>query len=181
MEIHLRYFFDCEFIEDGSTIDLISIGVVAEDGREFYAESQDADLFKASPWVKDNVLPHLWSRQKDKSNGNKWTRDGGQGGFLSRADIRRGLEQFCSVDGKPEFWGYYSAYDHVALCQLFGTMMDLPNGWPYYTKDLRQFLDSFGLQDVKQPDSDIHNALEDARWIAATWKRWRLDGIQKPE
>lgn len=30
----MRYFLDCEFIEDGRTIDLISIGIVAEDGRE---------------------------------------------------------------------------------------------------------------------------------------------------
>src|ERR1041384_3244006 len=28
-----RYFFDTEFIEDGVTIDLVSIGVIDEDGR----------------------------------------------------------------------------------------------------------------------------------------------------
>ncbi|MBA3574969.1 MAG: 3'-5' exoribonuclease, partial [Pseudonocardiales bacterium] len=33
----MRFFYDCEFIEDGLTIDLVSIGVVDEDGREFYA------------------------------------------------------------------------------------------------------------------------------------------------
>ena len=38
-----RYFYDCEFIEDGRTIELISIGVVAEDGREFYAVSTEFD------------------------------------------------------------------------------------------------------------------------------------------
>lgn len=31
----MRYFYDTEFIEDGHTIELISIGVVAEDGREY--------------------------------------------------------------------------------------------------------------------------------------------------
>ena len=35
----MKYFYDTEFIEDGSTIELISIGVVAEDGREYYAVS----------------------------------------------------------------------------------------------------------------------------------------------
>ena len=29
----MRYFYDTEFIEDGRTIELISIGVAAEDGR----------------------------------------------------------------------------------------------------------------------------------------------------
>jgi len=35
----VRFFYDCEFIEDGRTIDLVSIGVVDEEGREFYAVS----------------------------------------------------------------------------------------------------------------------------------------------
>lgn len=29
----MRFWFDTEFIENGHTIDLISIGIVAEDGR----------------------------------------------------------------------------------------------------------------------------------------------------
>ncbi|HET7322728.1 MAG TPA: hypothetical protein VFJ06_00160 [Halococcus sp.] len=33
----VRFFYDTEFIDNGRIIDLISIGVVAEDGREFYA------------------------------------------------------------------------------------------------------------------------------------------------
>ncbi len=47
-----RYFYDCEFIEDGRTIDLVSIGVVAEDGREFYAVSTEFDPARAVPWVR---------------------------------------------------------------------------------------------------------------------------------
>ena len=38
-----RYFYDCEFIEDGRTVDLVSIGVVDEHGREFYAVSTEFD------------------------------------------------------------------------------------------------------------------------------------------
>lgn len=41
----------------------------------------------------------------------------------------------------PQFYGYYSAYDHVALCWLFGKMIDLPKGFPMYTIDLKQVLD----------------------------------------
>jgi hypothetical protein len=39
----VKYFYDCEFLEDGKTIDFISIGIVAEDGREFYAVSNEFD------------------------------------------------------------------------------------------------------------------------------------------
>ena len=42
-----RYFYDCEFIEDGQIIDLISIGVVDEQGREFYAISTGFDPARA--------------------------------------------------------------------------------------------------------------------------------------
>ena len=55
----MRYFYDCEFIEDGTTIDLVSVGVVAEDGREFYAVSTEFDSSTAGPWVRRNVLPKL--------------------------------------------------------------------------------------------------------------------------
>lgn len=42
---------------------------------------------------------------------------------------------------QPEFYGYYSSYDHVVLCWLFGKMIDLPKGFPMYTIDLKQIFD----------------------------------------
>jgi len=55
----MKFWLDTEFIEDGKTIDLLSIGIVREDGQEYYAVSLDADWSKAGDWVKENVLPHL--------------------------------------------------------------------------------------------------------------------------
>ena len=46
----MRYYLDTEFIEDGKTIDLISIGLVSEDGREYYAINYNCDFSKASEW-----------------------------------------------------------------------------------------------------------------------------------
>ena len=54
-----RYFYDCEFIEDGRTVDLVSIGMVDEFGREFYAVSTEFDDSRAVPWVRRNVLDKL--------------------------------------------------------------------------------------------------------------------------
>jgi len=162
----LKYFYDTEFIEDGKTIDLISVGVVCEDGREFYAESLEADLTKASEWVRENVIAHLWSRQPDKRDANAWFRDGGKGGLLSRANIMRELLVFCDPEqhGKPELWGYYADYDHVVLCQLFGTMMNLPDGWPMWTRDIKQLCDSLGDPKLPEQGKGEHHALADARW-----------------
>lgn len=179
----MKYFYDTEFIDGGKTIDLISIGIVAEDEREFYAEAIDADLSSANDWVKENVIPHLWSRQVDKREGNAWFRDGGKGGLLFKRDIANELVRFIGSkeigwtacgdfeeeSPKPEFWGYYSAYDHVALCQLFGTMMNLPKGWPMYTRDLKQLGDSLGNPELPRQDKDEHHALADARWNRDTY------------
>lgn len=57
----MRYWYDTEFHEDGHTVDLISIGIVAEDGREYYAVNHDADWdrVKKNEWLCENVVPHL--------------------------------------------------------------------------------------------------------------------------
>lgn len=90
----MRYYLDTEFHEDGRTIDLISIGIVAEDGREFYACSLDADWsrIEREPWLCANVLPHL-----PEDGAVQW---------MSRERIRDRLLAFVGQDPKPEFWAY---------------------------------------------------------------------------
>lgn len=156
----MKYFYDTEFIEDGKTIDLISIGVVCEDGREFYAQNLDCDLWKANDWVRANVLPHLADFDIEGLKPHAPLRSLA----WCRRDIISALLCRFIGDAKPEFWGYYSAYDHVALCQLFGTMMDLPKGWPMYTRDLKQWCDALGNPRLPEQGKGEHNALADARW-----------------
>jgi hypothetical protein len=141
-------FFDTEFIEDGSTIDLLSIGIVREDGKTYYAEPAEADRSRANDWVKANVLPNL------------------TGPVKPRTVIAEEIKAFVGPD--PIWWAYFADYDWVALCQLYGTMMDLPDGWPMYCRDLRQHLDEHGFTGIRQPGS-THNALDDAEWVRATW------------
>lgn len=145
----MRYYFDTEFAEDGRIIDLISIGVVAEDGREFYAVSTEFDADRCNPWVRENVLPLL-----PPADDPAW---------MTRAEMRESLLAFIGTD-KPEFWAYYADYDWVALCQLFGTMMDLPNGWPMYCRDIKQVCDALGNPALPEQGKGEHNALADARW-----------------
>lgn len=150
-DVYDRYFIDTEFYEDGRTIDLISIGVVAADGREFYAVNRDAELHRVSQWVRDNVLAQL-----PPYGSPEW---------MPRTVIASRLERFVTPkDRYAEFWGYYADYDWVVLCQLFGTMMNLPNHFPKFGMDLKQY--SRMLGDPKHPkqETGLHNALEDARW-----------------
>ena len=57
----VKYFIDTEFIDRERFIDLISLGVVAEDGREFYAISTEFDPAHANTFVRTVVIPQ-WRR-----------------------------------------------------------------------------------------------------------------------
>jgi 3' exoribonuclease, RNase T-like len=156
-----RYFYDCEFIEDGRTIDLVSIGVVDEFGREFYAISTEFDDRAAVPWVRRNVLDRLPSPADPA--------------WRSRARIREDLQEFllAPVREKPgarlELWAWYAAYDHVALAQLWGPMPALPREIPRFTKDLRQLWDDRGRPLLPDAVEQRHDALVDARHNLARW------------
>jgi hypothetical protein len=153
----MPYFLDCEFIEDGQTIDLLSIGVCCGDGRELYLEVDAAEINwdKANPWVRANVRPHLIGRHEV---------------VRSKAEIARELRAFVDLD-VPEFWSWCGAYDWVAICQLYGAMIDKPARWPNYCRDLQQEMDRLGVTDEQLPPivGDAHNALADARWHRHIW------------
>lgn len=145
-----RIWFDTEFIEDGKTIDLLSIGMIREDGATYYAEPAEADHSRASDWVKANVLPHLTGETKP------------------RAQIAADIVAFAG--DAPQFWAYYADYDWVALCQLFGTMMDLPQGWPMFCRDVKQAAVDAGNPTLPTQVSQEHNALADAVWARDAWQ-----------
>jgi hypothetical protein len=153
----VRFFYDCEFIEDGSTIELVSIGVVAEDGREFYAVSTEFDPARAIDWVRRNVLDKLPSP--------------GDPAWRSRARIRDDLLSFLLAGGEPiEMWAWMAAYDHVVLAQLWGDMRALPRSIPRFTHELRQEWERCGAPALPPQPADQHDALADARHNLARWK-----------
>ena len=153
----MRFFYDCEFIEDGRTIDLVSVGVVGEDGREFYAVSTEFDPTRAGPWVRSNVLPKLPAHANPA--------------WRSRARIRTDLLRFLTAaDGEVELWAWIAAYDHVAICQLWGAMPDLPRALPRFTRELRQRWEDAGRPQLPPPTADAHDALADARLNLRRWE-----------
>lgn len=161
-----KYFIDTEFIENGTTIDLISIGIVCSDGREYYAVNSEHDATKASDWVKENVLQYLSEYFIDEwKNKNTITND-----ILEFVGWNEEKPHF-NEGKKPEFWGYYCGYDWVVLCQLFGTMMDLPSGFPMYCMDVKQLAMSKGNPRLPaQNEFEQHHALFDARHIKTCWE-----------
>jgi hypothetical protein len=153
----VRYFYDCEFIEDGRTIDLVSIGVVGEDGREFYAVSTEFDPAKAIDWVRRNVLDKLPPP--------------GDGAWRSLEQIRTDLLAFLTERDEPvELWAWMAGYDHVSLGQLWGDMRKLPRAIPRFTHELRQRWEDTGSPPLPPAPPDQHDALADARHNLARWQ-----------
>jgi hypothetical protein len=211
MSNKLNYFFDTEFIEGKQaktclnvkvgetkpTIDLISIGIVCEDGREYYAVSKDFNLKDAwerydlkivgkkdtgmTPiyenvyWIRENVLRPIFEEfYKDFNvSGNDFT-------FVNmqkvinvigkpNKQIAEEVKDFVlRKDTNPIFYAYYADYDWVVFCWLFGKMNDLPKGFPYYCRDLKQIADDIwettGKDTRFEKGKNEHNALEDAKW-----------------
>jgi len=159
----MRYYIDTEFIERGHEhpIELISLALVREDGEYHYRELADGwDAAHASDWVKENVLPHLNHVYP-----------------VTRRELASELRSVLTGDDRPEFWGYYSDYDWVVFCQLFGSMINLPKGFPMFCRDLIQEAKRLGLADEMKAAVPLvgtaHNALDDARNIKA-WHEWLM-------
>ena len=257
----MKYFIDTEFLEGKqkesfpislfrkekpNTIDLISIGIVAENGKEYYAISKDFNLKEA--WNRYDLVQESGDMRNIFPNGKKlyWVREnvlkpiyyeliGKDIGFhdydrfftyeslknlihkkgKTNKEIATEIQEFVygfAIKGYDEnefqkettqklisnfkepieFYAYYADYDWVVFCWLFGKMMDLPDGFPMYCKDLKQMLDDKAswitkndkvfiengyskIEDAikllkihvhypKQDSSKSHNAIEDARW-----------------
>ena len=185
----MKYFIDLEFIESGHgyPIDLISIGIVAEDGREFYAISTEFTPTTANDWVVCNVLlglppilvgpdARLLATQCDSRWSPQLARKlDGPSPWKNRAQIRRDIVGFIGNDPTPEFWGEWCSYDWVVFCQIFGTMMHLPAGFPMRCNDVVQYCEThLGISTEQWPESletdGNHNALLGAKTVKARWE-----------
>ena len=173
-------YFDFEFIDDGREIVPISVGMctnaialteTAPDVLEaacrlagdlvqcdFYQE-YEFDPARANDWVRASVLPYLESTASTHS----MTGDG-----YERYAVAHHIEEWVAdVCGgtKPQFIGYYPSYDWVLLCQHFGTMMQIPTGWPMRPVCLMQLADTLGVEKSEFPNLSLeHHALADAKW-----------------
>jgi len=168
----VKFFMDTEFIEDGETIKPVSFAIVCEDDCELYIEIADVDWTKAHRWVIENVKPHLtgksWVAPHKGYPKFEWDYP------LSRSEAAGVIKDFIYVHkGRPEIWAYCGSYDWVVFAQLFGTMEDLPKGYPYFAMDVKQLAIELGDPRIPSQSTTQHNALNDARWTrnAYTWLR----------
>src|SRR5438445_4663261 len=187
-----RFFLDTEFNEDGKSTELISIGIYCEDGRSFYGQSIEFNCYRPDPWVKEHVLPWLelcpYTSKRGHDSlailGCQMSDHGFVGGscklwdgtkcecpWYQRRQLKEEVQKFINAGkGKPQIYTWFGAYDHVVLCQLFGKMSALPQGWPMYTRDLKYLADILGNPRIPEQQEGKHHALYDARHLALIYQ-----------
>lgn len=184
LDIHIHeipgggIWYDTEFLEDGKTIELISIGLVAEipghpQLREYYAVNEDIGYFqnesvhnkiRSNYWLMKNVIQKLGPVKTTGSPPEpNFTLDSTSVLVKPKRLIANEVREFILEAENPELRAWYAAYDHVALMQLWGPMARKPEGIPMWTYDLKQECERLGNPEVPQQDPENeHNALADA-------------------
>ena len=158
----MNYFFDTEFNEVGTGLDLISIAIISEDGREYFAVNSGFDAYAArsNAWLAEHVMPHLPTQFL--SNGASpifnpvWK---------PRWEIAQDIVNFVSdgLNTPPVFWADYASYDWLALCGLYGKIPNLPAGWPKFPMDIQNLKAFVGFKgDLPKPPCQ-HDGLLNVR------------------
>ncbi len=113
----MRIFFDTEFTGLRQHTTLISIGLVAEDGQEFYAEFTDYDETQVDNWLEENVIDKLHLALQENVELTI-----GVIHFRIKGDKRlvtSYLDQWLRNFDQPlEMWSDVLAWDWVLFCNL---------------------------------------------------------------
>lgn len=152
----LKYFLDTEFWDDGARVWPISIGIVSEDGREYYAEcNEGTGAARQAEWIREHVTPHLMAPTAAKLNGH----------------IANDIRLFVG-NRAAEFWAYWASYDWVVLCQIMGGLLKLPPNVSPWVRDLAWLDPSLErIRALKIPNPKPHHALYDARELCEQYNR----------
>jgi hypothetical protein len=88
---------------------------------------------------------------------------------MSRENISHALRNFADGDEHPVFWGYFPAFDWVALVGLFGGLEELPFHFPQLCLDIKQWAIELGDPELPHQKGSRHHALADASWTKEAW------------
>lgn len=196
----MRIFFDTEFTGLHQNTTLISIGMVAEDGREFYCEMSDYDKFQVDDWIEKNVIENLLYSKPRKGESEYYvaTRASNNpiGDSLYKAysvrmrgdsiDLREALEAWLSQFEDVEIWSDCLSYDWVLFNQIWGHAFNIPKSIYYIPFDICTLFKVKGIDpdvnreeyadmdDETLKEAQKHNALWDAKVIRACYLKATL-------
>lgn len=185
-------FFDTEFTGLRKNTTLISLGIVSDNGKKFYAEFTDYDENQCDELIKNNVVKnlHLDGMGDGVSDLNEKP-----SGIMVRGDkkyIEKELKEWLSQFDSIQFVSDVCHYDFVLLIDLItggGTALDLPDNISAVCHDINSDIARYygiserGAFDFSREETmyDVcmgcnyvegtkHNALYDAEVIKAIWE-----------
>jgi len=184
----MKIFFDMEFTGLHQETTPVSIGLVAENERTFYAEFTDYDRSQVGDWIQEHVIGNLiYADYTTNKRGEILV--GAACVVRGRKDVvaARLQEWTASFDESVEMWSDCLAYDWVLFCQLWGNAFMIPDDIYYIPFDICTLFkmrgidpdisrEEFGLSDDSGalPDPSRwrkHNALWDAEVIKACYEK----------
>ena len=179
-ENRTKIFFDTEFTGLHQNTTLISMGLVAEDGKTFNAEFNDYDKSQINPWLEENVISNLLFKNEEfvRPKGVPTTLND----YIMKGtsqEVANVLRFWLSQYGKVEMWSDCLAYDWMLFNNLYGTAFDIPDNVYYIPMDICPLLKYAGVDpDVSREEfSEInganqkHNALFDAKVIKLCYEK----------
>lgn len=182
-----KVFMDCEFTGLQQNTTLISIGLISECGKTFYAELTDYDKTQIDDWLQNNVIKNLLFSEPPKGEDNHYSatrhKDNPVGNDLYKSFslelrdetsvVRHQLLQWLEQFEQVEIWSDCLAYDWVLFNQIFGHAFNIPKNVYYIPFDICTLFKIKGIDpDINREEfanmkdeSRKHNALWDAKVI----------------
>jgi len=160
----MEIFFDTEFTGLQQDTDLLSIGIVDENGKEFYAELNDYRQDKIDDWLRDNVIANL-----TKEN------------VVDSKELKLQLDEYFLAYDNVEIWSDCLSYDWVLFNQIWGHAFNIPKNICYIPFDICTLFKVKGIDpDVNREEfagieGKKHNALHDARVIKACYEKLKAN------
>ena len=176
----MKLFLDTEFTGLHQNTTLISLALVSECGKTFYAEFTDYDRKQVDEWMQQNILDNLILPDVPYGMPFHATASGLELTIKShKAVIRNCLEEWLAQFDNVEIWGDCLAYDWVLFINLFGSAFDIPKNVYYLPFCLVTFLKIKGYDpDISREafignsiEGEKHNALYDAKVIKACFEK----------
>jgi len=118
-----RVYLDTEFEGLWKTANLISLGLVSEDGKELYIEFNDIDIDKQDDWIKQNVLINTVFYGGVDINS---ITDASNYFVGDKTAVKNKLIEWFKQFPEVQVVSDVCHYDFVQFIDIFGTAFDLP-------------------------------------------------------
>lgn len=156
----MKLFFDTEFTGLHKNTTLISIGIVSENGQQFYAELTDYDKnAENDKWIKENVIDNLLTRFPKDIDKAPYVENLHVG---DKDSIAKSLEIWLKQFDYVELVSDCCHYDMVLFCDLFGGAFYIPKNVCPTCYDINQDIAQlYGISQQKAFDKNRESILKE--------------------